>query len=199
MAIENDNAGRVRQSVVGIGQQGLESINKLVQQGPPGVSVISFFSGIATCLAGIDALIHCQTDIHGPFDLLLDIYLVLFGLTAALLESDIDALKKIPGVKTVVPHIAKGQALVHEYAMFLTRLQGRGMFYVFIGTLTIIQCIPLTCLKFWIGGVNIFVGVLCIMMSFGIKPELIKKNSRSSAILKQETSNGGYVSLSQQR
>lgn len=197
MTVERDSVGALRQSVAGVGSQGLDSINKLVQQGPAGVSVLSFFGGIATMVVGIDGLIHCTTDITGPFDLLLDIYLVLFGITSILLESDINGLKKTPLLKTLVPRIAKGQAVVHEYAQFLTKLQGRGMFYIFIGTLTIIQCIPLTCLKFWIGAWNLFVGVLCIMMSFGIKPDLVSK--RSSAILQRETMEGGYVALSQPR
>jgi len=156
------------------GAQGLDSINKLVQQGPGGVSVLSLIGGCATLAVGIDCLINIG-EINTPFGFLLDIYLIIFGLTSILLEADINVLKKTPVVKSSVHFLAKYQAMVHEYALFLTKLQGRGMFYIFVGMLTIPQCLPGMCFKFWIGAWNIFVGALCVAMSFGIKPDLSSK------------------------
>jgi hypothetical protein len=42
----------------------------------------------------------------------------------------------MPVIGPLAPHILNYQKYVFEYAKFLTTLQGRGGFYIFIGTLS---------------------------------------------------------------
>jgi len=108
-------------------------------------------------------------DITHPFLLAMYVYMIMFGCIAFLLEMDTDKMQ-MPVIKNISPHVENYHVKVFEYAKFLTALRGRGAFYIFVGTLAITRCT--FCLLFIVGCVNGFVGVMCLLMSYGVQPDL---------------------------
>eukprot|EP00397_Hematodinium_sp_SG-2012_P040434 GEMP01044298.1.p1 GENE.GEMP01044298.1~~GEMP01044298.1.p1 ORF type:complete len:214 (+),score=32.31 GEMP01044298.1:596-1237(+) len=177
------------------GSQGLSELNRIVQTGPAGVSFLSFFGGIATAVVG--AIGVFSFDISSPFVYLLNIYLILFGVVTILLEADPEFLLRIRVFSKLVPHVEKYQKVVNDLAKFLTGLRGRGAFYVFVGTLCITECF--LCLLSLAGMWNIFLGVLCILFSFGVKPDISPEafqsaKNRTSVLLNRHGSDYQPVS-----
>jgi len=158
---------------------GMDKLNKAIQTGPGGLSFMCWGCSIGLIFAGIRGFIYMDTS-HGiPLkNILLDTYLIMLGMTAFLLESDIDFLRKIPVLKSLTPHIAAYQEKVNNYALFLTNLQGRGLFYIFVGTLCLEEGEFIFSIRFYIGLLSGFVGVLCILFSFGIKPDIGSESYR---------------------
>lgn len=158
-------------------KRSLDVINSYVQMGPQGLSVLCFFVGLGTVVLGsLQAVTEVMTGavFIGPFHFVLSLYTVFFGFTAVLLESDADRINTLPVIGPFGIHLHQWQKFVHEFAFFLTRLRGRGVFYIFIGTLCISEC--LFCPFFILGLANGGLGVFCMLLSFGIKPDVSYSN-----------------------
>merc|ERR1711879_236694 len=68
----------------------------------------------------------------------------------------------------LAPFCEQYQIEVFKRAQVLTELRGRGLFYLFVGSLAITQCF--FCLLFLVGVWNVLMGVLCLLLSVGINP-----------------------------
>ncbi|CAK0880646.1 unnamed protein product [Prorocentrum cordatum] len=79
-------------------------------------------------------------------------------------------VRKLRILGALAPWVERYQMEVFNRAQFLTELRGRGLFFVFVGSLAITQCVM--CLLFFVGIWNLFMGVVCVMMSYGINPVL---------------------------
>merc|ERR1719336_633750 len=117
----------------------------------------------------------CVTNVFGtvldPFHYILNAYMFVFGLATAVVDADTDriGIMMAPFDRLAEP-VTKAQAWLHEECRLLTRLRGRGFFYLYQGTLMVTQqC--LFCLLFLAGVYNLIMGVLCVMMSFGYTPD----------------------------
>lgn len=181
--------GTVTKRATQYGAKGLDEINKLVQQGPTGLSILCFGGNIALIIIGIrEFAIFDFLSLTGAYNLLTGAYVVLFGSIGFLLESDVSVLKKIPILKAMTPHIGVYQETVNEYALFLTNLKGRGVYYLFVGSLCITHGTAFFCIFFYVGIYICFVGVGCILLSYGIKPDvssdsLAAMKNRAAAIM----------------
>merc|ERR1719277_1154932 len=106
-----------------------------------------------------------------PFHYLLSTYMFAFGLATAIIEADTDRIGMlITPFDNLAEPLTRAQAWLHDECKLLTTLRGRGLFYLYQGTLMVTQCI--LCPLFLAGLYNAFMGVLCIMMSFGVKPDI---------------------------
>jgi len=150
------------------GVQAASELHKYVQEGPAGISILCFLGGCATCVIGLIGLLNIGQIFSAPFNYVLSMYLTAFGLVAMLLEADVEQLARRNIIGKLAPLCEHYQMEIFERAKFLTELRGRGFFYVFVGTLAITQCV--LCLYFACGLWNLLMGVLCLMMSFGINP-----------------------------
>lgn len=148
--------------------QAMAELKKYVQEGPAGISVLCFLGGIATTVSGIFGILSVTDGLTNPFHYVLNIYLTVFGIVTFLLEADFESLKSFRVLGRLAPLVERYQMEVFNRANFLTELRGRGFFYLFVGALAITQC--LVCLLFLVGVWNLLMGVLCLMMSFGINP-----------------------------
>eukprot|EP00746_Dinoflagellata_sp_MGD_P010571 gnl/MRDRNA2_/MRDRNA2_121863_c0_seq1.p1 gnl/MRDRNA2_/MRDRNA2_121863_c0~~gnl/MRDRNA2_/MRDRNA2_121863_c0_seq1.p1 ORF type:complete len:267 (+),score=32.71 gnl/MRDRNA2_/MRDRNA2_121863_c0_seq1:106-906(+) len=148
--------------------QAYTELHKYIQEGPAGVSILCFLGGLATTIVGILGLLSIFSIILSPFHYILNAYLTLFGVVAVLLEADVDRLHKMTVANKLAPIVQEYQFKVFEHAKFLTELRGRGFFYLFVGTLAISQCF--FCLLFLCGAWNVLMGVLCLLMSYGVNP-----------------------------
>lgn len=150
------------------GVQAASELHKYVQEGPAGISILCFLGGCATSVVGALGMLNLGQIFSDPFHYVLSIYLFGFGLVATLLEADVDMLSGRAVIGKLAPLAEHYQEEIFIRAKFLTELRGRGLFYAFIGTLSITQC--WFCLFFLAGLWNLLMGVLCLMMSFGINP-----------------------------
>eukprot|EP00927_Polykrikos_kofoidii_P055959 TRINITY_DN50141_c0_g1_i1.p1 TRINITY_DN50141_c0_g1~~TRINITY_DN50141_c0_g1_i1.p1 ORF type:complete len:237 (-),score=23.32 TRINITY_DN50141_c0_g1_i1:55-765(-) len=143
-------------------------IRKYIQGGPAGVSRLCLLGGLATAIVGVLSLLNVFEILASPFTYVIDIYLAAFGITGAVLEVDIERLSKMKVIGRFSPSIGRCQASVHQRANFLTQLFGRGLFYFFVGSLAITQC--MWCLHFVVGLWNVLMGATCISISYGVNP-----------------------------
>mmetsp|Transcript_2017 Transcript_2017/g.3771 ORF Transcript_2017/g.3771 Transcript_2017/m.3771 type:complete len:235 (+) Transcript_2017:56-760(+) len=145
-----------------------QELGKYIQEGPAGISVLCFLGGLATTLIGILGLLSIGQTLSSPFHYVLNAYLTMFGVVTFLLEADVESMSQLKVIGKLSPWVERYQMEVFNRANFLTELKGRGFFYTFIGTLAITQCF--LCLHFVAGLWNLLMGVLCLLMSFGINP-----------------------------
>mmetsp|Transcript_8357 Transcript_8357/g.15207 ORF Transcript_8357/g.15207 Transcript_8357/m.15207 type:complete len:244 (-) Transcript_8357:31-762(-) len=150
------------------GAMAAEELGKYIQEGPAGISVLCFLGGLATTLIGILGLLNFGYGIMSPFTYVLNAYLVAFGIVTFLLEADVESMRRLKVIGRLSPWVERYQMEVFNRANFLTELRGRGFFYLFIGTLAVTQCF--ICLTFVAGLWNMLMGILCLLMSFGINP-----------------------------
>lgn len=153
------------------GKQGLIVFQDYIQQGPQGVSVLCFIGGVATTILGAMGVFNVFGTVLDPFHYILNAYVFAFGLATAVLEADVDriGIMMAPFHRLAEP-ISQAQAWLHEECRLLTRLRGRGFFYLYQGTLLVTQCV--FCSLFVCGLYCIAMGVVCILMSFGITPDI---------------------------
>jgi len=147
----------------------MHQIQHHITEGPAGVSILCFIGGLVTTLVGTMGLIGgILGSFLDPFHYVLNGYLMIFGAVTVLLEADVEFVRKLKLLGHLAPILEKYQTEVEQSALFLTELFGRGLFYLFVGSLAITQCVM--CLQFLIGIWNVVMGVLCLLMSFGINP-----------------------------
>jgi hypothetical protein len=150
------------------GSAAVTDFHKYVQEGPAGISILCFCGGGATCIIGLIGMLNIGKIFSDPFHYVLSCYLTAFGLVTVLLEADTEKLAGRNVIGKLAPLCEHYQMEIFERSKFLTELRGRGFFYIFVGTLAITQC--WVCLYFLSGLWNLLMGVLCLMMSFGINP-----------------------------
>lgn len=143
-------------------------LHKYVQEGPAGISMLCFVGGGATTFAGVIGLLNLGQSVTSPFSYVLNAYLTAFGVVTFLLEADVDSVRNMKVLGRFAPLVEGYQEEVFRRAQFLTELRGRGFYYLFVGSLAITQCF--FCLFFLVGAWNVLMGVLCLLMSFGINP-----------------------------
>jgi len=153
----------------GLGEA-IQQLGGYVQEGPAGVSILCFLGGLATTIVGVLGILNFTSMASSPFQYVLNLYLTLFGVVTFLLEADVEAVRKLRILGALAPWVERYQMEVFNRAQFLTELRGRGLFFVFVGSLAITQCVM--CLLFFVGIWNLFMGVVCVMMSYGINPVL---------------------------
>lgn len=153
------------------GQKGLMAFQEYIQQGPQGVSVLCFVGGLASTTLGAMNICNVFGTVMDPFHYILNVYVFVFGLATAVIEADTDRIGMLmaPFDRLAEP-LTRAQAWLHEECRLLTRLRGRGFFYLYQGTLLVTQCV--FCLLFLCGLYNVVMGVVCILMSFGITPDI---------------------------
>lgn len=150
------------------GYEAATELHKYVQEGPAGISILCFLGGGATSIIGAIGMLNVGKIFSDPFHYVLSCYLTVFGLITVLLEADVEKLQGRNVVGKLVPLCEHYQMEIFERAKFLTELRGRGFFYTFVGTLAVTQCV--VCLYFLCGLWNLLMGILCLLMSFGINP-----------------------------
>jgi len=153
------------------GHKGLMAFQEYIQQGPQGISTLCFVGGVGTSALGVMSLTSVFDTIRDPVDYVLNAYLCAFGLATVVIEADTDriGMMVMPFDRLAGP-VTSAQAWLHEECRLLTQLRGRGLFYLYQGTLLVTQCA--FCLNFLVGLYVSLMGLLCISISFGYKPDI---------------------------
>lgn len=129
-----------------------------VQRGPDGISWLCFVGGLATTVLGILGFFSFFAAVMEPVDYSMHLFEASFGVTTCVLEAPAKWVEKMEKLE-------RAQKFIEEFAKFLTTLGGRGLFYLFQGSLTF-ATEPLsvtTALSIYMCGC----GVVCIGMQYG--------------------------------
>eukprot|EP00928_Gymnodinium_smaydae_P057250 TRINITY_DN4051_c0_g1_i1.p1 TRINITY_DN4051_c0_g1~~TRINITY_DN4051_c0_g1_i1.p1 ORF type:complete len:193 (+),score=22.71 TRINITY_DN4051_c0_g1_i1:73-579(+) len=141
-----------------VASESLKELHNYIEQGPHRLNLICFIGGVAIILNGVFFLLDV-TNIEELMPYIVNGYQVFFGGVTCLSEihpefafSFHDSLENL-------------QAWMHTYAKGLTMLWGRGLFYVFQGSLVAAKS-GLVSFGFVVGIYMVLAGLLCLFVHF---------------------------------
>lgn len=149
---------------------------KQIEQGPAGVRMLTFLVSCGSLvLAGKDLINPLSIIGHAP-TYTVALYQVIFACTTILFEVPPDWHKKVQD-KTGFP-INSYQDMLIENCKFLSLVGGRGLFYIFQGTLWLAVSEITDLLEMAVGLMLLFMGVLHLLMHFKIMPQEVAQKMR---------------------
>mmetsp|Transcript_25317 Transcript_25317/g.71422 ORF Transcript_25317/g.71422 Transcript_25317/m.71422 type:complete len:186 (-) Transcript_25317:302-859(-) len=131
-----------------------------VQRGPDGIGWFCFVGGLATCVYSTALCINIFAALLEPLTYMVNMYQAMYGAVTCLVESPLEWQAN--------PKLARAQGFVHEFARFLTTHGGRGLFYLFQGSLAL--SLRGLYASYILAVYMIALGALRIAMQLGFKP-----------------------------
>jgi len=131
-----------------------------IEQGPAGVRLLAFGGGFASCVNSGLSIINPLGALLATVSYLISAYQLLFSLTTMLFEAKPEWIQKVPSLD-------RYQDMLIEKCKFMTESQGRGLFYVFQGTLWLSLGSFKKLFNLAIGLWMVFVGILHILIHYG--------------------------------
>jgi len=147
---------------MGVLRKSFTTVAAYVQRGPEGMSWLCFVGGLVTCAFGLMGLLNIFDVVFEPLYYVVNLYQLFFGLATCILEAPKEWVRTSYKLQDF-------QSTIHEYAKFLSTFGGRGLFYLFQGSLAI----SLTGVspQFLLGWYMFGTGLLCIAAQYKIIPE----------------------------
>lgn len=157
---------------------------------------LGFFLGAcATIAAGVIGVIDLALFEFAPFDLINEIYLLAFGLMMLIIDFPIPH-----------PKASSYKLVIYNYFLFMTRFTGRGIWYLFLGTMIFASLWDLSInpfLGFILGGYvvllgigSIFYGISKSMKLEKVRSALLKRGNADSFCPSQGLSPGQFNEMS---
>lgn len=143
------------------GKAGMEFMNQ-IEQGPTGVRFLAFCGGVAStgyAAYNMLGLLNPLNLVGGVVTYVICGYQIIFGATSVIFECPPDYMAKIPGVNAY-------QDMLMQKAAFLSDVAGRGLFYIFVGSLWLALG-GLSPVDLALGCYMTFIGALHIAMHYG--------------------------------
>eukprot|EP00930_Biecheleria_cincta_P021296 TRINITY_DN15822_c0_g1_i2.p1 TRINITY_DN15822_c0_g1~~TRINITY_DN15822_c0_g1_i2.p1 ORF type:complete len:188 (-),score=29.91 TRINITY_DN15822_c0_g1_i2:113-676(-) len=131
-----------------------------IQQGPRGVRALGFVGGVASVVISILGLLSPFEAFFHPVKFVLSVYQLIFSVTTSLFEAPPHYVQKVSGLD-------RYQDLLLDKAKFLAETHGRGVFYIFQGSLWLGFASLSEPVELCVGGWMVFVGLLNILVHFG--------------------------------
>mmetsp|Transcript_108532 Transcript_108532/g.317549 ORF Transcript_108532/g.317549 Transcript_108532/m.317549 type:complete len:253 (-) Transcript_108532:151-909(-) len=144
-----------------------------IEQGPAGVRVLAFGGGLASCVVSALHLLNPLGLITGTVVYVLSIYQMLFSLTTMLFEAKPEWIQRVGG------GIDTYQDMLIRKSKFLSEALGRGLFYVFQGSLWLSVAGVADLLELVCGSYMVFVGIMNILMHYGGYSRFAEKLSKT--------------------
>jgi hypothetical protein len=157
-----------------------------------------FFLG-ACCViaAGVVGVISLALFAFAPFDLINEIYLLVFGLMMLIIDFPVPH-----------PKVQEFKLKIYDFFLFMTRFTGRGIWYLFLGTMIVASLWDLSLqpfLGFILGGyvvllgfASIFYGVSKSMKLEKVRAALLKKGNALEIFPPTGLNAQGFNDLAQQ-
>lgn len=165
-------AGVALTSIAGAGS----ALLKQIEQGPAGVRVLAFLVSMASATLAVIDLFNIF-NIFGHLVLyVVSVYQFIGAMTTVLFEVPPDWHIKVQE-KTGLP-ISSYQDFLIEQARFLSSVMGRGLFYIFQGTMWLAFASFTEFLELGVGAALVFIGCLHVFMHFGIMPQHVASKMR---------------------
>ncbi|OLQ04035.1 hypothetical protein AK812_SmicGene12935 [Symbiodinium microadriaticum] len=133
-------------------------VGEYVQRGPEGVGWLSFMGGAASIVLGCLGFLNIAAIILDPLEYVVNGYQTLFGVVVCLLEAPDEWIGNND-------KLSKARGFIKEYARFLYTCGGRGLFYLFQGTLS--MSLDTYTLTFLLGCYMCGMGMVNIAMQYG--------------------------------
>jgi len=153
-------ANEVGGQALGALRNSLSMVTDYIQRGPEGMSWLCFMGGLVTFAFGVLGFIDIFDAVLDPLYYLVNAYQMIFGLATCIIEAPLEWVNQSNQLK-------KAQAFIYEFSKFLTTFGGRGLFYLFQGSLAL--SLTGISLQFVLGCYMFFLGVLCIGAQYGLK------------------------------
>ncbi|CAL1165702.1 unnamed protein product [Cladocopium goreaui] len=134
-------------------------LQEYIEEAPHRIKVGCFAGGAAIVLNGLLSVIDIFDVLDEPIYYVVNAYMVFFGAVTMVTESDPSFITQLHDSLLPV------QKWMHEWAKGLTMLWGRGLFYVFQGTLCTL-CSSLLSFGLIIGVYMTVMGVLCLLIHY---------------------------------
>eukprot|EP00929_Paragymnodinium_shiwhaense_P016280 TRINITY_DN124541_c0_g1_i1.p1 TRINITY_DN124541_c0_g1~~TRINITY_DN124541_c0_g1_i1.p1 ORF type:complete len:203 (-),score=48.94 TRINITY_DN124541_c0_g1_i1:103-711(-) len=144
-----------------------------IQRGPQGVGWLCFVGGLVTFVFGMLGTIDIFAVISSPLTYLINVYQMAFGAGTCVIEAPEEWVPKYQRLQRM-------QAFTHRHAKFLTTFGGRGLFYIFQGSLAL-SLSGVMSLSGILAMYMFLLGVMCIMMQYGYKPDFSSLNTSGSS------------------
>lgn len=138
-----------------------------------------FIAACATVGAGVLGVLDLALTTFAPFDLINEIYLLGFGLLMLVIDFPVPENPKIRETKNTI----------YKYLLFMTRFTGRGIWYLFLGTMIFASLWDLGLSPFLgfilggyvviLGGASIFYGVQKSMKLEQVRKAVQQRGSSS--------------------
>merc|ERR1740138_1477026 len=112
-------------------------------------------------------------NITNPVEYSLSAFQFVFALSTMLFEAKPEWIEKLGS------GVNKYQEMLIEYCNFLTTCWGRGAFYIFQGTLWLVNAGLGNLIDLGVGTFVFFIGALTVAMHFGIMPQTVAAKSKS--------------------
>jgi hypothetical protein len=160
------------------GAMGANLFMAQVEQGPSGVRLLA-------CIISITSMVNCVMTAINPASLLspityvISLYQLLFAASTALFELPPEHMEKVGFLKEY-------QDLLAVKCNFITDVQGRGLFYIFQGSLWAGFASLTDILDLGVSVALIFIGGLHVAMHYGYGPEMVGSQMRSYTGLEQQ-------------
>lgn len=117
-----------------------------------------FLAACCVIAAGVVGVIDLALFAFAPFDLVNEIYLLIFGLMMLVIDFPVPH-------QDAHPKIQLAKLKIYDYFLFMTRFTGRGIWYLFLGTMIVASLWDLSIspfLGFILGGYVVFLGFASI-------------------------------------
>jgi len=158
-----------------IGSAG-EQILKKIEQGPAGVRFLAFVASATSGGLAVMSLLNVLLIFSHLVLYMVSVYQLLFSLTTMLFEMNPDWVVTIEE-KSRIP-VSAYQDMLLVNARFLSLTGGRGLFYLFQGTLWLSFASFTELFKLAAGLFLLFVGLLHVLMHFGVAPKDVATKMR---------------------
>lgn len=134
-----------------------------IEQGPAGVRLLACLGGAGSlALSGL-SLLNPLTLVFGPARYVIGAYQALFSLTTVLYELPQEQVEQLPG-------ITRYQSFLRKWCPFLSVVGGRGLFYIFQGSLWLSMAGITNLVTLGLGFYLSCIGALHLAMHFGVTP-----------------------------
>lgn len=130
-------------------------LHEAIQQAPHYLNLMCQIGGCAVVLNGLFSVLDVFEAFSHTIFYIVNGYLVFFGIVTIITESHPDNWPPLYGMLHSI------QEWMHEWAMGLTMLIGRGLFYIFQGSLIILSS-SLLSLGLFVGLYMMLVGSICV-------------------------------------
>jgi hypothetical protein len=160
-------------AMAGMGQAAQQFIG-CIEQGPDGLRFLAFVAGVASLVNTVFTIINVGKILGLQFvSYAVALYQAVFAFTTILFEAKPEWIAKVPGLSAY-------QDMLIRYAKFITMAVGRGAFYIFQGSLWLVLMPSILSLDFLVGCLLIFVGVMHVLMHFGVMPQHVAAKAKEA-------------------